>query len=116
MSRRPVLTPEGITRIRKDPRYVAAVSSQGLRDADWRSKGQCRHTDPETFFPDVTSEQARALAVCGGCPVQGLCLMTAIEGAEPEGVWGGTSPRERRVMRAVFMLPKPCAAEVREAS
>lgn len=33
------------------------------------------------------------------CPLQELCLMTALENKEPYGVWGGTSPYERRKMK-----------------
>jgi WhiB family redox-sensing transcriptional regulator len=43
---------------------------------------------------------ARAKAVCAGCPVREACLEFALANAERWGVWGGTSERQRRAMRA----------------
>lgn len=40
-------------------------------------------------------EQARA--ICAGCPVREACLAAGI--AEDHGIWGGLTPRERRVLR-----------------
>jgi len=44
---------------------------------------------------------ARAKAVCAGCPVREACLEFALANDERWGVWGGTSERQRRAMRAV---------------
>ncbi len=44
---------------------------------------------------------ARAKAVCAGCPVRAECLEFALANDERWGVWGGTSERQRRAMRAV---------------
>jgi WhiB family redox-sensing transcriptional regulator len=43
---------------------------------------------------------ARAKAVCAGCPVREACLEFALANDERWGVWGGTSERQRRAMRA----------------
>ncbi|MHB1554603.1 MAG: WhiB family transcriptional regulator [Acidimicrobiales bacterium] len=38
-----------------------------------------------------------ALALCGACPVVEPCR--AAGAREPDGVWGGTTPRDRRRAR-----------------
>jgi WhiB family redox-sensing transcriptional regulator len=37
-----------------------------------------------------------AIAVCGTCDVRIACLEHALASREKEGVWGGTTERERR--------------------
>jgi len=68
------------------------------------SRGACRQADPELFFPiaAATGPAARqaeaAKAICGHCAVRANCLSYALE-AMPEGIWGGTTPEERRAAR-----------------
>jgi hypothetical protein len=38
------------------------------------------------------------VTLCGGCDVQGPCLAWALQVGDCHGVWGGTTPRERRAM------------------
>lgn len=61
----------------------------------------CRDADPGLFFPPdegtLTPEQvARAKALCQRCPVQQACLTVAVRFREGNGIWGGTTPGERR--------------------
>ena len=65
------------------------------------AEGACRgrsDVSDVSFFPDKGQSAAPAKAVCAGCPAKGPCLEYAIE-TDAEGVWGGTSRRERRAMR-----------------
>ena len=41
------------------------------------------------FFSDEVHFIARAKAICGKCPLSGLCLDSALVRSEPWGVWGG---------------------------
>jgi WhiB family redox-sensing transcriptional regulator len=41
----------------------------------------------------------RAKAICGLCPVRQECLEWALQVNEEHGVWGGTTPLERRKIR-----------------
>ncbi|MFB9207567.1 WhiB family transcriptional regulator [Nonomuraea spiralis] len=41
-----------------------------------------------------------ARRICQGCPVRVQCLTWAVETGEAEGMWGGTTPDERRRIRA----------------
>lgn len=49
----------------------------------------CRANDPELFFAEAPTDVEHAKALCTDCPVQALCLSSALERAEPWGVWGG---------------------------
>ncbi|WP_290428870.1 WhiB family transcriptional regulator [Rhodococcus antarcticus] len=46
-------------------------------------------------------DEARAKAVCARCPVLVLCREDALDRREPHGIWGGTSPRDRRELVVV---------------
>ncbi|GAA3075644.1 WhiB family transcriptional regulator [Streptosporangium carneum] len=67
----------------------------------WSRRSSCLSEDPELFFP-VSSEgpgreqYERAKAVCRHCPVQRRCLEYALNTHQMYGVWGGTTPDERR--------------------
>ncbi len=103
MTRRLVLAPEQIRAVRRDPRFVAARSAEQSRpDPSWRARGLCLALDPGTFFPDAGEQVDPAVRACRDCPVAGPCLAAALRTAEPEGVWGGTTPLERRAMRVVW--------------
>ncbi|MEW2048629.1 WhiB family transcriptional regulator [Streptomyces sp. NBC_00377] len=71
---------------------------------DWREHAECRHEDPDLFFPIGTSGPAllqaeQAKAVCRRCPVQEACLEWAMETDQTLGVWGGTNENERRALK-----------------
>jgi WhiB family redox-sensing transcriptional regulator len=73
-------------------------------DADWESRAACLSADPELFFPvsetgPSVAETVRAKALCARCEVRGECLAFALATWQPHGVWGGTSPEERTVLR-----------------
>jgi WhiB family redox-sensing transcriptional regulator len=78
--------------------------SEELSDEPWMAEGACRGSDVDVFFPpfggDAASFADRAKAVCRTCPVIHLCLEFALRENERHGVWGGTTPKERRRMRA----------------
>lgn len=73
---------------------------------NWRVRGLCLGEDPELFFPvgSINSGPAmvqtdQAKAVCRRCPVTQRCLEWAVEMGPFEGIWGGTTERERRVLQ-----------------
>jgi WhiB family transcriptional regulator, redox-sensing transcriptional regulator len=70
----------------------------------WWDLAACQSADPELFFPVTETGPAqrqltRAKAVCASCGVRQQCLEYALSTHQPHGVWGGTSERERRVLR-----------------
>ena len=64
----------------------------------WMARAACREVDTAVFFPSRGEATDEARAVCAACPVRRECLAYAVE-SEEEGVWAGTSKRERRAMR-----------------
>jgi WhiB family redox-sensing transcriptional regulator len=60
----------------------------------------CAESDPETFFPSKGDNPGAELArrICRRCPMTADCLDHNLD--ERYGIWGGTSEKERRVIRA----------------
>ncbi|GAA3841616.1 WhiB family transcriptional regulator [Sphaerisporangium flaviroseum] len=77
------------------------MGTEAVREAGWASRGSCRTSDPELFFPDAPfpEQEARAKAVCATCPVIGECRDHAVRAGESEGIWGGLTTAERRRLR-----------------
>lgn len=79
----------------------------------WREAAACLEVENQvSFFPDKEDVGgiAKAKAVCATCPVASECLTWAIETNQGEGIWGGHTPRERRVIRRRWL------EEIRRAS
>ena len=65
-------------------------------DIDWLASGKCRDLPVETFFPSDGAGVEAARRICANCPVKNLCLEYALVNRIAQGVWGGTSERQRR--------------------
>lgn len=87
---------------------LAAVNLDG---AAWRTRAACRGMTgtmtPGSAGGRRPANYTPALAICAGCPVVGPCRVAGT--AERFGVWGGTTPRERKVAedRAVQAQRQP---------
>ena len=115
MTRARMPRPHEVAAARQDPRLLRAVSERALDDA-WRTRGACQSVDPETFFPAPSEPADAAVALCRTCDVQGSCLAWALEVGDCHGVWGGTTPRERRAMQVAWRgqaQPDPDAVDDR---
>lgn len=68
------------------------------RGHDWRTQASCLGLDVNDFVPDGKGEQIppEIRRICLACPSLQDCLDFAIEERIPHGVYGATSPRERR--------------------
>ena len=67
----------------------------------WRAIGSCRGSDPNLFYPIGRGRSAQqqieeAKAICRGCPSLEPCLAFALASRQYRGIWGGTSPEDRR--------------------
>lgn len=65
----------------------------------WEQQGLCTQVDPDLFFPDVGHPSKHAKKVCVQCPVITECLDHALKNTQLTGVWGGTTHRERLLIR-----------------
>ncbi|RZU50061.1 transcription factor WhiB [Krasilnikovia cinnamomea] len=97
MTRARMPRPHEVAIARRDLRLLRAIDERRSDEA-WRIRGACRSVDPEVFFPAPNEPSDRAIALCGTCDVQAPCLARALQVGDCHGVWGGTTPRERRAM------------------
>ena len=58
----------------------------------------CSMYSTDIFFPEEYEEAdvAQAKSICNDCWLKDKCLSFALSINEKEGVWGGTTPVERR--------------------
>lgn len=74
---------------------------------DWVKRAACAKISRDLFFPGQGENEkiAEAKAICHRCPVTYECLVTQLEAAKgvaDHGVWGGTTPVERRRIRKML--------------
>jgi len=71
-----------------------------METPEWIEQGRC-HSKPHLtylFFSDDPSEQKAAMSMCSTCPVRSFCLAAALERREKFGIWGYSSPADRKRM------------------
>jgi WhiB family redox-sensing transcriptional regulator len=78
---------------------------------NWLDFAACLGVDPDLFFAvpggpaggrkrEDMARAKEAKRVCGGCPVVVECGDYAVTTRQPEGVWGGKTPKQRQQERA----------------
>lgn len=77
----------------------------------WRQAAACKNKPTEWFFPAKGVNPARAKAVCMTCPVRIECLDWAVEMRERQGVFGGTSEKQRRPLIKAMLAGTPLAEQ-----
>lgn len=75
------------------------VIRQILRRPKWHRRAACHGQGPADWFPGRGGTQDAARAVCVRCPVREECLAFAMKDPDLQGVWGGLSQRQRRLLR-----------------
>ena len=78
-----------------------------LKDNDfgWQNNANCRGADTEMFFMELEEaainhiKMREARAICDRCQVKKQCLDFALTNNIDYGVWGGTSPHQRKGIR-----------------
>jgi len=97
------------------PRYHRVISERVMKDhgnavteftlqynQELGEKALCKGMDTEVFFPtkELYTQEELALyeSMCSECPVMLMCFEWALA-HEVHGVWGGTSPLHRRMVR-----------------
>lgn len=78
---------------------TAITATRRSGDLSWMNAALCAQTDPEAFHPGKSETNTAAKRTCAACDVTTECLAYALADPSLEGVWGGTSQRERQAMR-----------------
>jgi WhiB family transcriptional regulator, redox-sensing transcriptional regulator len=70
----------------------------------WQDSAYCQNANTDQFFSNAKGKELRediayAKGICAQCPVKSFCLNDAILYGY-EGVWGGTTEKERRKIPA----------------
>jgi WhiB family redox-sensing transcriptional regulator len=70
----------------------------------WADQALCAQADGDAWFPERGRTATLARRICAACPVRAQCLDYALSGADTwggisNGIWGGTTPRERAELR-----------------
>jgi WhiB family transcriptional regulator, redox-sensing transcriptional regulator len=115
MTRARMPRPHEVAAARRDPRLLRAFHERD-EDLTWRARGVCQGVDPEVFFPAPSEPADAAIALCRTCDVQGACLAWALEVGDCHGVWGATTPRERRAMLVAWRSDEFDAFDAFEAA
>lgn len=106
-----MLTPEMVEAAIAMARFLDSLYEPWMHDAPCRKGRNGAGTRSDDFFPAPNEapnslRERRARRVCVSCPKRRLCLEEAFKSKHSvdNGIWGGTSPRERK---AVQHLPPP---------
>jgi WhiB family redox-sensing transcriptional regulator len=85
----------------------------------------CVGEEPDMFFADDEESPNETLIllaklVCAVCPLKELCLQKAID-EDLDGIWGGTTTRERRItanreMRGYVPIPRVVSEKAKQAA
>lgn len=82
----------------KDPRPAASLDSfTALMNATLQATLPCR--GGTEWWSDDPMLQARAAALCRACQLLDPCLVYSLAAGERKGVWGGTTPLDRKRFR-----------------
>ena len=65
----------------------------------------CAQIDPELFFPETAAEGVINLRlvkpICNSCEFKAPCLEYAVNDPELQGIWAGTTAKDRMRMRRI---------------
>jgi WhiB family redox-sensing transcriptional regulator len=101
------ITVEGMSEVRVEP---APFRDRTWGDQNWATRAACKGK-AELFFPPYAERpqarvkrEAKAMAICAGCPVRVPCLWWGRQHHE-YGIWGGENEEGR--VRAGYTLMAP---------
>ncbi|WP_084786555.1 WhiB family transcriptional regulator [Pseudonocardia sp. Ae505_Ps2] len=82
---------------------LATAVAETAPVGDWPTQAACRDDATDRHWPTgregsprYERQAAAALDMCRFCPVRAQCLAYALEAGEDDGIWGGTTPAQRR--------------------
>ena len=89
--------------------YGVSTATDAAAGPPWMARARCRElvaagwADPDLWWPAVQAAESEEVMAakrqCVWCTVRPDCLRWALEHDERDGIWGGTTPRERRALQ-----------------
>jgi len=81
-------------------RHWTPVPVSTYLETDWRAAA-CASHDPDLWWPhpEEHARRNKALDICSTCPLREPCLRLALDEGHDQGIWGMTTPEERKAMR-----------------
>lgn len=72
-----------------------------MRPPAFLNLAACKGAPLDAFFPVGTDPNgyAKAIQYCARCPVAAECLQYALDTGSDDGMYGGTTPADRRLIR-----------------
>ena len=90
---------------------VATMVAQLVHRPSWHALAASRGVGVDAFFVEHGGQfDGGQRRLCESCPVRQECLETALADVSLSGMWGGTTPVERKAMRQ----PKATPVHVRD--
>jgi superfamily II DNA or RNA helicase len=79
---------------------IETLARDDKEDHSWRAQAACSGSlATGIFFPESGQATRLAKSVCKTCSVRQDCLEAGLRNTELRGIWGGTSEKERRIIR-----------------
>lgn len=84
--------------------------TNGIKAPTFDGSQLCASEDPDLFFPEDAKQRSInipvARKICSRCQFHDTCLTYALA-HDVDGIWAGTTERERKAMRKQLNLPRP---------
>lgn len=96
------MTQRGVNNYAKEWSAGAAgpvLAAEERAEPHWTDLALCAEVGGDLWFPEYGENAAEAKRICRMCEVREACLQFAMDTGQLWGVWGGTSERERLVLR-----------------
>ena len=81
-----------------DTRQILCYRVDMTTEQPWQDQAACTGASVD-FYNLHDPNKSRLKAICASCKVSEACLGYALDTNQEYGMWGGTTPHERRVMR-----------------
>lgn len=82
---------------------ISGKNTIGIKAPDFDGSQVCAQTDPDLFFPESAGESRIKMAIvkplCDSCEFKVLCLEYAVARPELQGIWAGTTEKDRQRIR-----------------
>lgn len=97
------------------PYRIRVRAGGGLPPFRHDRRARCRPEEANLFVPDryLDCDVAAARAVCQQCPLKLVCAAWGVEHDLNFGVYGGTTPDQRRIIAAGGVPPEPVVRRTR---